>query len=88
MATRELLQRKLMGWGNPAGSIRCPRCGGLMIVEESFDSLAGAADGDFPVRRCVQCGEVVDPVILQNRRLRRGSERERIQKRARRSEGN
>ena len=24
---------------------------------------------DFPALRCVQCGEIVDPVILHNRRL-------------------
>lgn len=54
---------------NPVGSIRCFRCRGLMVVEESFDSMASDVHADFPVRRCVQCGEVIDPVILHNRRL-------------------
>ena len=39
----------------------CPRCEGLMVMEEY---------GDFPAQRCVQCGEVIDPVILQNRQQR------------------
>ena len=68
MTTVELLEKKLKGRERPADSIRCSRCSGFMIVEESFDSIAGAAHGDFLVRRCVQCGEVVDLVILQNRR--------------------
>lgn len=37
---------------------RCSRCGGLMVIEQQVD---------LPVQRCVQCGECVDPVILQNR---------------------
>jgi hypothetical protein len=44
--------------------MRCPRCGGLMVHEESLDLSA---------HRCVQCGEFIDPVILQNRhRFARG----------------
>ena len=46
---------------------------GLMVVKESFDSIAGGGQVDSLVRRCVQCGEiVVDPVILQNRQLQLG----------------
>ena len=40
---------------------RCPRCGGLMVHEWG---------ADFG-QRCVQCGELVDSVILENRRLQR-----------------
>jgi hypothetical protein len=36
----------------------CSRCGGFIVVEPCFD---------FRVQRCVQCGDRVDPVILQNR---------------------
>lgn len=36
----------------------CPRCGGLMVTEDH--------DG-LPAQRCVQCGEFIDPVVLQNR---------------------
>ena len=41
---------------------RCPRCSGLMVAEWCQD-LSG-----YTAQRCVQCGEVIDPVILQNRR--------------------
>jgi len=68
MATAGLYETTLNRRENPAASIQCFRCTGLMVVEESFDSIAGDAHAGFPVRRCVQCGEVIDPVILQNRR--------------------
>jgi hypothetical protein len=42
---------------------RCPRCSGLMVAEWCQDL------SDYSGQRCVQCGEVIDPVILQNRRL-------------------
>ena len=40
---------------------RCPRCSGLMVVEWCQDL------SNHRAQRCVQCGEVIDPVILQNR---------------------
>lgn len=40
------------------GVKHCSRCGGLMVTEQSID---------LPAQRCVQCGEIVDPVILHNR---------------------
>lgn len=36
----------------------CLRCGGLMVSESGIDLV---------VQRCVQCGERVDSVILENR---------------------
>lgn len=38
--------------------LRCLRCGGLMVSESGVELV---------VHRCVQCGERVDSVILQNR---------------------
>jgi hypothetical protein len=73
VATTGLFQKKLKDWENLGSSIRCPRCMGLMMVEESFDSIAGGGQAGSLVRRCVQCGEVVDPVILKNRQLRLGT---------------
>lgn len=40
---------------------RCPRCSGLMVAEWCEDL------SDYRAQRCVQCGEVIDPVILSNR---------------------
>jgi hypothetical protein len=50
-------------WARMHSTDRCPRCGGLMVAEWCQD-LSG-----YSGQRCVQCGELIDPVILQNRRL-------------------
>jgi len=39
-----------------------------MVREFCTDLLSSTGELDFVSCRCVQCGEVVDPVILQNRR--------------------
>ena len=49
---------------------RCLRCGGLMVPEQGFRLFSDSGHLDFSARRCVQCGELVDPVILRNRHLR------------------
>lgn len=69
-----------MGRENFVGPIRCSRCTGLMVVEQGFDSMLGSSEADVSFRRCVQCGEVIDLIILQNRRSQRASELERTQK--------
>lgn len=46
----------------------CPRCGGLMVGEISEDALDLAGPSELSAWRCVQCGEFIDPVVLQNRR--------------------
>ncbi len=48
----------------------CIRCGGLMVTDFSMDLLFCIGETEFGATRCVQCGEVVDPVILKNRRTR------------------
>jgi hypothetical protein len=45
---------------------RCARCGGIMIHESFF-----GPDEQFTGLKCVICGEIIDPVILQNRELMR-----------------
>ena len=44
-------------------SPRCVRCGGKMVYESlgPYEQFTGL--------KCIICGEVIDPVILQNRRL-------------------
>lgn len=46
---------------------RCARCGGLMVNDFFMDALASIGELELPAKRCVQCGEVVDFVILINR---------------------
>jgi len=49
-------------------TVTCVRCGGLLVAEPCTDFWG---DGkNLAVRRCVQCGELVDQVILQNRQRR------------------
>ena len=48
----------------------CSRCGGLMVNDFCLDVLGSIGESEFAAKRCVQCGEVVDPVILSNRQLR------------------
>ena len=52
-------------WSSPLvrSTDRCPRCGGLMVHEWGADLMGHAS------QRCVLCGELIDSVILENRRL-------------------
>lgn len=49
----------------PLGKDGCRRCGGLM-VPEVFPQL-NIRWSEVAAERCVQCGELVDAVILKNR---------------------
>jgi len=48
----------------------CLRCGGFMVNEVSMDLMSSTGELDCVTRRCVQCGDIVDPVILRNRFIR------------------
>lgn len=49
------------------GSRNCMRCGGLLVTER-LDSAADALNKQqVSSLRCVQCGDIVDRVILRNR---------------------
>jgi hypothetical protein len=54
-------------WASIHNTDRCPRCSGLMVAEWCSDL------SDHCAQRCVQCGEVIDPVIMLNRRLSGGT---------------
>ena len=47
----------------------CARCGGLLVPDFAMDLLFCIGETKFAAQRCVQCGEMVDPVILRNRRM-------------------
>ena len=40
-----------------------------MVLEEVEDFVLGSSGDEFFGRRCVNCGEIVDPVIAAHRRL-------------------
>ncbi|GAB4374156.1 MAG: hypothetical protein Kow00128_24090 [Deltaproteobacteria bacterium] len=42
--------------------IRCPRCNGAMVYERFMDML-----DMFYAWRCLNCGEIMDPVVERNR---------------------
>lgn len=44
----------------------CLRCGGLMVNEVFTDLLNSTRELECVPRRCVQCGDGVDSVILRN----------------------
>jgi hypothetical protein len=46
---------------------QCTRCGGLMVADRYIDLLDDTGKLEFTADRCIQCGEVVDQTILQNR---------------------
>jgi hypothetical protein len=48
----------------------CTRCGGLMVNDSYMDLLNNVGESKFAAKRCVQCGEVIDPGILRNRGAR------------------
>ena len=48
----------------------CTRCGGLMVNDSYMDLLNNVGESKFAAKRCVQYGEVVDPVIVRNRGAR------------------
>ena len=48
------------------GRSKCNRCDGMMIYEKIYHE----ADR-FWVWKCVNCGECIDPVILENRQFQK-----------------
>jgi hypothetical protein len=71
-ARGEQLQNRVVSSAVPHEST-CTRCGGLMVSDFCMDLLNGTGELEFVTKRCVQCGEVVDPVIQRNRQLRQES---------------
>ncbi|NGZ94552.1 MAG: hypothetical protein CV089_00205 [Nitrospira sp. WS110] len=52
---------------NLRGSRDCQRCGGLLVTERMDSSADTLFDQHTSALRCIQCGDIVDPVILRNR---------------------
>ena len=45
----------------------CRRCRGLMVPDYDYDLCADPGSYLVSAWRCICCGDIVDPVILQNR---------------------
>ena len=50
-----------------ANSDTCTRCGGFMVSHWCMNVNYDAGGMEILTQRCLQCGEVIDPVILENR---------------------
>ncbi len=48
--------------------MKCQKCGGVMNYEKFYGSSE-----EFFGWRCILCGEIVDPVILENRHQKKQS---------------
>jgi hypothetical protein len=48
---------------------KCLRCRGVMIHDKFYGS-----QGQFQGWKCLICGEIVDPVVLENRQLMRAGQ--------------
>ncbi len=44
----------------------CSRCGGLLVGDRCYD-LSSSGIFKIAIQRCVQCGDVIDPMILKHR---------------------
>ncbi len=51
----------------------CTRCGGLLVRDVWVDLMNSTNELERTARRCVQCGDVLDAVILRNRSLHQHS---------------
>ncbi len=47
-------------------AVTCLRCEGFMVQDDFFELLE--SDRHLAIWRCVHCGEIVDPVIVANRK--------------------
>lgn len=50
--------------------MRCARCRGLMVWDHFYDLLDDSGHLRISGRRCVNCGNILDSLILQNKARR------------------
>ncbi len=48
--------------------MQCTRCQGFMVPHDCYNLLDGGHPTHIQAWRCVMCGDLVDPIILANRR--------------------
>ena len=53
---------------NPVSEFTCARCEGLLVESFCISPLEGNADFQIRVKKCLQCGDLFDRTILENRR--------------------
>ncbi len=45
----------------------CRRCGGMLVDEHPMGIDSGNTVRKYWAKRCIQCGDVIDAIILRNR---------------------
>lgn len=48
-------------------AVACWRCGGMLVEDHCMDIDLGQMDRGKWARRCIQCGDMIDEIILRNR---------------------
>jgi uncharacterized Zn finger protein len=48
--------------------MHCPRCGGMMVSEFVSDLHNVWQEDQTDMWRCVSCGEMIDPLVMINRK--------------------
>ena len=54
-------------WRKEGNAMQCHRCNGVMVLEQLSDFYNAAGRLSSLSWRCINCGEIVDPVIIRNR---------------------
>lgn len=49
-------------------AVHCERCGGLLHRIQLQDWGGGRGQGSGDALQCIACGDIIDPVIVRNRR--------------------
>jgi hypothetical protein len=49
--------------------MRCQRCHGFMISDHFMDTLNVSGEMNFKGWRCLNCGDIVDPVIVRHHQV-------------------
>lgn len=62
-------ERQMPGGNN----MFCERCGGLMVIETSYELMEGRSRREFDSTRCLNCGNFEDAIIRTNRAISRFS---------------
>ena len=66
-------------------SIACRRCGGMLVKDHGMDMDRGLMERGQWARRCIQCGDMIDEIILRNRSASRQTLRKSFQRRTQNS---
>ena len=77
-------EKKYLPWQKEVRAMKCVRCKGLMVLYylQNVDNIYATSWLD--ARRCINCGEITEPGMLQNRSdMKMGKFKKRIRKQRR-----